>query len=593
MATTSRSDEILAKYRKAKVRKQRRETIMNELDAFDRNQQWDLQKAPVWLPKPVTNYIHLVKYTKRAALSIDNPTGKLRAMSPYGVERVEALDQAFQYTWERMQARKVVRQNIETSKLLGPGFAHVFWNETKEGKLGSTVQGDPGYQFEGDIEIRELDPAVFFPDPSAFRLEDCRYIAIMERRSKDWIKNHFQTDTSTIEENNNSPYDRGEIYNRDYVTEVDGQVNFLSFYEKIPNNEGGYTYYVSYLAGSTLIKDKQPLKPNRYPFAMLSDFPQRQDFWPMSTCEIILDNQKIINKVESIIAMIGTLMQNPQKVVFNQSGIDPVEAATYGFAPGHTFVSNVPAAQAIQYIQPPQIPQVLFNLLENAKSNIQEITGMTGAYMGERMGSLQTSSGVNALIERATMRDRDQMYDIELYINDLSNLIIDFMVSYYDSPRWIRIMGQKPNEYEFAQFLGTDYKDLEYDIFIDVSAKAPVSRMKEAQDAKELMNMQGQYNFSPAVITPQELIKKSNYADSDAIIERMNQEEMNAKSDQLSQILDSSFHALSQGAHPNDVLQMAQEQLQQMEQKNGLGDTQNANNVQMQQSGTPVGMGAK
>lgn len=563
---------------------------MKELDAFDRNQQWELNNAPDWLPKPVTNFVHLVKYTKRAALAMDNPTGKLRAVSPAGRERVDKLDNAFQYVWDRTKARKVVRENIETAKLLGPGFAHVCWNENKEGRMGATVQGDKGYHFEGEIEVREIDPATFFPDPSAFCLEDCRYVAIMERKTKEWIKSHpkFQGE---VGESENDPDNRGEIYNRDYTTETEGLVNFLSFYEKVPNEAGGYTYKVTYLAGDKILLE-QPLKPNRYPFAMLKDYPQRQDFWPMSTCEFILDNQKIINKVESIIAMIGTLMQNPQKVVNAQSGINPKEVALYGNAPGHTFVSNVPAAQAITYVEPPQIPNVLFNMLDNAKANIREITGLSEAYMGQSVGSLQTSSGVNSLIDRSTMRDRDQMYDVELYIQDLSNLIIDFMVTYYTEERWIRVMGENPNEYTFEPFIGTDYKDLEYDIFIDVSSKAPITRMKQMQDAKELANMQGQYGsiFPAALITPQELIQSMDFSNKDEIIKRMNVEEMKNKEKELTDILNQSFEMLSQGASPQEVQQAALDQLQQMEQ-GSMGSTSNANGVQMQQSGTNVGGG--
>jgi hypothetical protein len=581
-----RANEILAKFKKAKTKREARETIMKELDAFDRNQQWDLQNAPAWLPKPITNFVHLVKLTKRAALSIDNPTGKLRAVSPNGKQRVDALDQAFQFTWERIKARKVVRENIETSKLLGAGFAHVYWNESKEGKMGTTVLGDKGHRYEGEIEIRQIDPANVYPDPSAFCLEDCRYVAIMERKSKDWINNQpkFKTNEDIESASGSDPAERGEIYNRDYVTESDGLVNFLSFYEKKPNGEGGYTYTVTYLAGEKILHS-QPLKPNRYPFAMLKDYPQRQDFWPMSTCEFILDNQKIINKVESIIAMIGTLMQNPQKIVHAQSGIDPKEVAMFGNAPGHTFVANMIGSQAITYIEPPQIPQVLFNMLENAKANIREITGLSEAYMGQSVGSLQTSSGVNSLIERSTMRDRDQMYDIEIYIEDLSKLILDFMVTYYDQPRTIRIMGENPNEYDFEWFTGTEFADLEYDIALDVSSKAPLTRMKEMQDAKELLNMQGQYGFATPIITPQEAIDMMDFANKAEIIKRMDLDEMKNKEAEITNILDMSFDALAKGASPQQVHEMALQMVNEMQGGEGTGSTSNSNNVQMAQAG--------
>jgi hypothetical protein len=185
------------------------------------------------------------------------------------------------------------------------------------------------------------------------------------------------------------------------------------------------------------------------------------------------------------------------------------------------------------------------------------------------------------------MRDKDQMFDVEMYINDLSNLIIDFMVTYYDTPRWIRVAGKNPNEYSFEPFIGSDYKDLEYDIFIDISSKAPMTRLKEAQDAKELMNMQGQYQFNPPVMTPQRLMKMGNYSNADQIIEEMNAEEMKAKGDLLDKILQTSFDSLAQGHTHQEVLQMAQQQLQEMEQKSGMGSTSNSNNVQMRQGGTP------
>jgi hypothetical protein len=148
---------------------------------------------------------------------MDNPTGKLRAVSPLGRDRVDKLDKAYQYVWDRIKARKVVRENIETAKLLGTGIAHVHWEEYKEGRMGATVQGDKGFMYEGDICVREIDPACFYPDPSAFTLEDCRYVAVMERKSLDWVKNHPKFKEASLDQIDNSlnNQDRGEIYNRD------------------------------------------------------------------------------------------------------------------------------------------------------------------------------------------------------------------------------------------------------------------------------------------------------------------------------------------------------------------------------------------
>src|SRR6185312_4031875 len=240
----------------------------------------------------------------------------------------------------------------------------------------------------------------------------------------------------------------------------------------------------------------------------------------------------------SIIAMIGTLMQNPQKIVNTRSGIDPKVVSKYGQAPGYTYSTNADINNSIKYLDPPQIPSVLFSLLENAKENIREITGLSQAYLGQSVGSLQTSSGVQSLIDRATLRDRDQVYDIELYIEGLTSLIIDFMVSYYEEPRLIRVMGENEDEYEFEEFLGSDYKDIAYDVFVDVSSKTPMSRMKEMQDAQNLVQMQGQYGamFPAALITPQEFIRSMDLPNKQQILERMDQEVLQNKTEQAMQV---------------------------------------------------------
>lgn len=565
-----RVDEILEKFEKAKRKRGQKDEIWKELDAFDRNQQWDLNNTPAWLPKPVTNYIHLVKYTKRAAFAVDNPAGKLRPMSPSGIEPVKLLNKAYEDTVERIKMRKTVRENIETAKLLGTAIAQVYWNEHAEGRMGSTVLGDEGYHYEGEIAIRELPISSFYPDPNAFSIDECEYIVVRERKPLNWIKNNpkFSGSWNKDEESSaeNDDQDRGEIYLRDYHTEQsDGLVTLTTFYEKKMNKEGGFDYTVTYIAGNKLLLEEK-LRPNRYPFEVLYDFKQRHEFFAMSTCQFILDNQKIINKVESIIAMIGILLQNPQKVVSNSSNIDPKKVARFGSAPQQVWLTNdADPSKSIYHVPTPQIPTVLFNLLEQAKQNIREITGLTESYMGQNVGSLQTSSGVQALIDRSTMRDRDQMYDIELYIEGLTKLIIDFMTSYYEEERMVRVIG-KNDDMTFFPFIGKDYADLAYDVQIDVSAKAPVTRMKEMQDAKELLNLQGQYGqqYPVSIIKPQEAIEMMNMTHGEQIIERMNMEEMQNKVEEAMQVAQMIAESQQQGVPPEEINKMAAAMFEQM-----------------------------
>lgn len=345
----------------------------------------------------------------------------------------------------------------------------------------------------------------------------------------------------------------------------------------------------SLLAGEKIIGSIDRLEPNMYPFAIFYDYPQRQDFWAKSTCELILDNQKLINKVESIIAMIGTLLQNPQRVVSKRSGINPQEVKRFANAPGHVWVSNDLPDRSMYWQQPPQIPPSLINLAEMAKANIREITGLTEAYMGESVGSLQTSQGVNQLIDRATMRDRDQMYDVELFVEQLTRLVVAFIATKYVDERWMRVLADPSNPqagYEFRSFIGREFENIEFDFDIDVSGKAPITRMRRQQEAERLLNLQGQYQFTPAVITPQEFLKFSDMADKDKLLQRMNNEELQSNLDILTQVANMMNEALSNGIPNDEVLNMAYAQLQQLEsgQNKALGST-NSSDVQMRQGG--------
>ena len=594
--------KILGRLDKSKKHKQSYLAPWEELDRFYRGDQYKNSKLPEWVPKPVTNYIHLVVTTKRASMAGDNPMATLRPLGPDDVRSITEMQRIYEWVWKRVKARAVVRDNIETSRLLGTGIAHVYWDEN------TGVQGGNGALFEGEIRVKEIDPMNFHVDPNAYRLEDAAWVHVTEKRSRDWVESEFGVN---LEEIGSEKDNYGEKYTRDYYNDTngegkndDGQIDFHAHYERYWNTErmveeqpivdmipdpetgaiieqpsdetmevegeeiGGWNYRVTYVAGTKEVGKIDPLEPNMYPFAVLYDIKQRQEFWGRSVASLILDNQKLINKVESIIAMIGTLLQNPQKIVSRASNINPEEAVKFGTAPGHAFVADGNIDMAMKWQTPPQIPQALVNLAEMAKENIREITGMNEAYMGQSVGSLQTSSGVNSLIDRATMRDRDEMYEIEQYVEQLSRIIMGFVTTKYTDERFIRIV-QDPNRPEettqFMEFVGTEFAGIDFDMDIDVSAHAPISQARREAELTELMQLQGQYGMIPKIITPQEFIRGKRMVDATEIIDRMNREEMANKIEILTQVSSMMSDAIMAGVPQEEILQMAEQQIRGLE----------------------------
>lgn len=565
-------EKILQDIRSASRVRQLKDPIWKELDMFDRGEQWENSNFPQWVPKPVTNYIHLVKVIKRAAMAVENPTGKLRPMSPDDTEHIHKLQKAYESEMRRIKARSVFRDALETSRLLGQGIAHI-WYDPDE------IIGTKGRRMKGQIKAEQIDPASFYPDPTAFTIEDCRHITIKLRRSVEWLKKHpiYGKAMSDVEERTTTAQDRGEIYERANTSQMDstkGIIDFYIHYRKEQTKDKGFQYSVYYLAGEKLLHKVDDLKPRMYPFAILYDFKQRQDFWGKSTSQLILENQKIINKVEQIIAMIGILLQNPQKVVHKRAGINPRELLKYGNAPGHVWVTNTDVARSIHWVQPPQIPQQLFNLAEQAKDNIRDVTGLTEAYMGQTVGSLQTSGGVNALIERSTLRDRDQMYDYELFVEDFSRILIAYMVEKYDATRFALVLGNKNDEHpEFLEYIGTDFEGLDYEFHIDVSATAPITRVRMQEEMDKLLEIQGQYGLEPAVITPEEYIKNQSFINSEQILRRMELEKAQIQTQQSLQVANMMLEAMMGQVPEEQIQEMAMQMIQQQNEQRKIGST--------------------
>lgn len=628
-------NKIYDRFNKALSQRKSYDDKWRMLDMFYRGEQYEYERIPPWIPKPVTNFIHLVVTTKRAALAMENPTGLLSANSAQDVQAVNELQEIYEWVWKKIKARNVVRQNIETSKLLGTAIAHIYWDEN------TGVRGGTGALYEGEIRLREIDPANFFPDPNAYCLEECEYIHIVEKKPREWVEKTFGISLKNI---SGKVEQDEEIYERNRYSDTTGNmVTLHSHYERYWNTDtvkvkepitemrpvmitdemgnefpdpdgqmteevvgerevdtgeeiGGWAIRCYYMVGDKIIKKVDKLQPNMYPFAILYDYKHRQDFWGKGSAELILENQKLVNKVESIMAMIGTMLQNPQKLIKKGSGINPQKARDYSMAPGMVWVvnDNIPLSDAMQWQDVPQIPQALFNLAEAAKANIREITGLNEAYMGQSVGSLQTSSGVDSLIDRATLRDRDQMVEIEEYIEQLSRLIIAFITTYYVDERYMKIIEDpmRPNDATFKEFIGRQYADIEFDFHIDVSGKAPITYMRRQQEAKELLNLQGQYAFDPPLIKPQEFMHLSDFTNKRDIIDRMNKDEQFNMVQKLTTALQMSQEAMASGLDPAQAAQMAVQQVMQMQAGQAPVDPFNPSGSPATMAGVGQGIGS-
>ena len=583
--------KIWEKAREAiQFRRQNKDLQWQELDAFDRGEQWTIKgEMPSWIPRPSTNFINKVKKFKTGNLMIDDYLGELKPLAVEDQPRIWMLQRFYEQLWDKLNLKYHILDVVRTSRLLGTGILYVGWNE-------NYIGGTHGHLYQGEILIKPIEPSTFFVDPMAFDLEEANYCGTYIRTTEEAImrdpsidkkaKKDFKERRRVAASSQMSQQDRGEIYyNRDYSTYQQDVVDLITFYEKVEtDDEVGFSIKVTYLADGIVIKEVEEIKPNNFPFIVLHQYKQRQDFWGISDAQLILPNVKMINKVQSVIGTLATLYQNPQKIVYEGSGIDPRIVSKYGNAFGLVFLSKHPdLANVIRNVEIEDIPRTLLEYIEFLKNDIEDFTGMTDISQGRRSGSIQTRGGMDTMLERSLTADQDEFALFEQFIEKVSYAVLLNAMEYYTDNRVMRMRNENPNssfEYEYVPFKAEEFRDLMFDFSIDL-----IQKMKNTEETKlEVMQMlsEWQLQYSPdiQIVTPEDIVKAFNPANRDEMIARIKQEEEIKSQETSQQIYELVSQGIQQGADPNEIMQFIYQTINPQDQE--VGD------VQKRQQGLPA-----
>jgi len=587
--------DIWEKAREAiQFRRQQKDIIWQELDAFDRGDQWTLKgDMPSWIPRPSTNYIQKVKKFKTGNLLIEDYLGELKPLAAEDQPKIWMLQRFYEQLWDKLNLKYHILDVIRTSRLLGTGILYVGWDENYLG-------GTRGHLYQGEILIKPIEPSTFFIDPMAFDLEEANYCGTFIRTTEEFImrdpsidkkdKKAFKERRRVAAHGQMGVSDRGEIYlNRDYSSYQQDVVDLITFYEKIENEDNtGYTIKVCYVADGILIKEVEELKPNNFPFIKLDQYTQRQDFWGLSDAHLILPNVKMINKVQSVIGTLATLYQNPQKIVYEGSGIDPRIVSKYGNAFGLVFLSKYPdLSNVIRNVEIEDIPRTLLEYIEFLKNDIEDFTGMNDINQGKRSGSIQTKGGMDTMLERSLVADQDEFITFERFIEKVSYAVLHNALEYYTDNRLMRMRNENPNadfEYEYIPFKAEEFQDVAFDFSIDLVQKIRNNESNKRDVMQMLSEWQLQYSPDVQIVTAADMVKAFNPPDRDTILARIEEETMAKSQENAQQIYQIVTEGLQSGANPNEIIQIVHQMLnpRAAEQQGGIG------NVQQRQQGLPT-----
>lgn len=576
---------------------------MRILDATDKGKMWESIKAkfPGYQLTPDTNWINYVKENLVASIYT---TGRYADLFPKSAEDVKytiELNSALENIWDTIGADYYQFLAGERAALLNLGITRVGWKQ-------DIVGGTHEEFYQGDVVFKNIDPTTFRRDPYADTFKDADFCY------------HFDDFHVKLIKNKAIYKDRIKelvpILGEDLSGQAALDTTVLEKIDRTPNKSKDYRrityYFVNYYEGkeervaeihllddSYVLHCNKDLKPRCFPFALLHCNEPGGDLVGTSEPAKIFGNALTYNLLNSMFATYAYKAQRPARFVNVASGINLRQFSKYGNDADKTFPVNGDARLAVHYAEYPTIPPELFQVHQNFGFDIQRVSGVDDKYAGKDTASLQTTGGMENMLDQTTMRDNQKILLYEKYGKDLTELVLLNMIEFGDKRKYTVRDPFNPDQINEVEI---DFPEIDEDVrfryALNMQPYLPRARQRLAATATMLMEKQAQYRPDPEFITPEEWLLCQDLPMKDMIFKRMNIQRNTSISEQVAQSIEMFAGLVEGGVDADAALGMVADALQEQQSIKGLGNVAEApgmpgapaGSIQAAQMGTPMDM---
>ena len=513
-----KSKEFIRMYDKAYHFNQERFEAYAELMAFYQGNQHLLKKYKSerpWVVNMNTPYATASIENRVASLLVSDYEGDLLPLSPEDIDIVETLDSVYKREWERMKVDNVVRSCVEMAAVVREAYCHISVDDKK-------VHGGRYSKQVGALKADIIEPSRVLIDPTARNLKDANYVIILGRISKkEAMATYPKIKALSLQSDNYTPQQRGEVYyDNDYTTEQEDVFTVWNVYVK----ENGKIKKTK-LINSIIVFEKE-LDISHFPIAQLRWKKAAQSCYGISLMDQLLSLQKAVCAIESAITNTAIAYAAPSMMVRKGCGVDPKVVAKANGAPGVVFAVDGNLDNALKPVVPPKIQDEILSIKQDFEAKIKEISGNTNQFLGNIGTAANTAGGAQVAVERAKIIETNTINNIEEFIEDLVNIIIEFMIKIYPNAELTYNAGKNGSgQYVFDKIKmpnRKELKDLEYTFYVELDKKSQYSKDQQKQDLLDLFQFERQYDTGVKTITVADIIKNSNIENKDEIIERYN-----------------------------------------------------------------------
>lgn len=519
-----KSRKYMDKFFSAKNFNTDRKNAYAELMAFYQGNQHLLKKYrndTPWVVNMNTPYATVAVDNRVSSLLANDYIGELIPLSPEDVQTIDSLSKLYKKEWERMNLDQIVRDSIRSGAVVREAYCHIVLDKDK-------VIGGNGTKRLGALEAYLIDPACVYIDPNARNLKDARYLFITGRISKEEAMNKYPKIKAASEcPDSFTPEDRGEVYyDNDYTTEQSDVFTVLTYYGKSGKKRIDKVKIINGIIVEEKV-EKSAMKLRGFPIAQFRWKKAAQSCYGISLMDEVLALQKAITSIESAITNTALAYAAPSMMVRKGCGVDPKVVAKANGAPGVVYAVDGNLDNAIKPVVPPRIEQSIINIKTDFQNQIDKITGNSNQFLGDIGTAGNTSGGAKVAVERAKIIEIDVLNNIAEYVEDITNILIDYLTQIYVGETISAYDGKDAKgKYKFTEITVPEKDALDgaqYRYYIELDTKTPYSKERQKELLLEIYQLERQYDTPIKTVTVSDIVKNTDLENKDEIIDRFNQ----------------------------------------------------------------------
>jgi hypothetical protein len=545
-----------------------------------RGQQWKEQR-PSYRHSEVINLVFQAIQSSVPIITDVRPRWEYQAQEPTDREFADLMNTIAEADWIRNNWLMQLTEIIYDAHFYGTGFGGMYYDPEKR-------------PMDGDICFDSVDPYSVYPDPSARDVnKNSDFVIKAEPVDIQKIKHEYpdkgqfvQPDVVDAVRSERTdleplfqlrlPIDETKSL-RDSAGGVEGQLEnkclkktcYMKSYETVTEetvDENGMPQKVTKLkypngrkiviAGGVVLEDVAlEYEDGKFPYARCVNYILPREFWGISEIEQLESPQKMFNKLISFTLDVLTLMGNPIWVVDDEAGVDEDNIIN---SPGLIITKNkngeVRREEGVQL--QPYVLQIVDRLKEY-------FVGIAGTAETSPPPGVTAAAAIQDLQEAGQTRIRLKSRNLDAFLQDMGQMYLSRVLQYRTVPTVVRLTGDQSAQQYFkfhvkpvmdesgsqafdergnpmrtavVQQMGPDggytqQKEIpikgSLDVKVSTGSTMPFMKAQKTRQAMDL--------FKLGAIDQEELLKATEWANWQVVLERMKQAAQQQQEAQMQQ----------------------------------------------------------